>query len=109
MILTNRGYIVQDFVAYKYNEIKNGILREINKMMLPKGHPFLNYPNTPNSRIIDIIIILKMILGENSDVPISLLHKCNGVENNKFSMPKYLEGIDEILTVSYTHLRAHET
>ena len=41
MILTNRGYIVQDFVAYKYNEIKNGILREINKMMLPKGHPFL--------------------------------------------------------------------
>lgn len=50
---------MQDFVAYKYNEIKNGILREINKMMLPKGHPFLNYPNTPNSRIIDIIIILK--------------------------------------------------
>ena len=33
MILTNRGYIVQDFVAYKYNEIKNGILREINKIL----------------------------------------------------------------------------
>ena len=70
---------MQDFVAYKYNEIKNGILKEIDKMMLPKGHPFLNYPNTPNSRIIDIITILKMILGENSDVPISLLHKCNGI------------------------------
>lgn len=108
MILTNRGYIVQDFVAYKYNEIKNGILREINKMMLPKGHPFLNYPNTPNSRIIDIIIILKMILGENCDVPISLLHKCNGVENNKFSMPKYLEGIDEILILYYILIKNYK-
>ena len=70
---------MHDFVAYKYNEIKNGILKEIDKMMLPKWHPFLNSPNTPNSRIIDIITILKMILGENSDVPISLLHKCNGI------------------------------
>lgn len=43
-------------MVYKYNEIKNGILKEIDKMMLPKGHPFLNYPNTPNSRIIDNII-----------------------------------------------------
>lgn len=74
---------MQDFVAYKYNEIKNGILKEIDKMMLPKGHPFLNYPNTSNSRIIDIITILKMILGENSDVPISLLHKCNGKDELK--------------------------
>lgn len=62
MILINRGYTVQDFMVYKYNEIKNGILKEIDKMMLPKGHPFLNYPNTPNSRIIDNIIILKIIL-----------------------------------------------
>ena len=50
-----------------------------------------------------------MILGENSDVTISLLHKCNGVENNKFSMPKYLEGIDEIIILYYILIKNYKS
>ena len=45
--------------------------------------------------------ILKIMLGKESNIPKRLLHKCNAVEDGKFSHMKYLEGIDETLILYY--------
>lgn len=41
------------------------------------------------------------MLGKESNIPKRLLHKCNAVEDGKFSHMKYLEGIDETLILYY--------
>ena len=70
-------------------------------MSLPKEHPFLKYPRTPESRNLEFFILLKIMLGKESNIPKRLLHKCNAVEDGKFSHMKYLEGIDETLILYY--------
>lgn len=88
-------------VLSKYNECKRYILDELEKMSLPKEHPFLKYPRTPESRNLEFFILLKIMLGKESNIPKRLLHKCNAVEDGKFSHMKYLEGIDETLILYY--------
>lgn len=88
-------------VLSEYNECKRYILDELEKMSLPKEHPFLKYPGTPESRNLEFFILLKMMLGKESNIPKRLLHKCNAVEDGEFSHMKYLEGIDETLILYY--------
>lgn len=88
-------------VLSEYNECKRYILDELEKMSLPKEHPFLKYPRTPESRNLEFFILLKIMLGKESNIPKRLLHKCNAVEDGKFSHMKYLEGIDETLILYY--------
>ena len=57
----------------------------------------MKYPRTPESRNLEFFILLKIMLGKESNIPKRLLHKCNAVEDGKFSHMKYLEGIDETL------------
>lgn len=74
-------------------------------MSLPKEHPFLKYPRTPESRNLEFFILLKIMLGKESNIPKRLLHKCNAVEDGKFSHMKYLEGIDETLILYYIYYK----
>lgn len=78
-------------VLSEYNECKRYILDELEKMSLPKEHPFLKYPRTPESRNLEFFILLKIMLGKESNIPKKLLHKCNAVEDGKFSHMKYLD------------------
>ena len=42
-------------VLSEYNECKRYILDELEKMSLPKEHPFLKYPRTPESRNLEFL------------------------------------------------------
>ena len=88
-------------VADEYEKYKKDILDESKKISLPKGHPFLEYPSTPESRNLEFFIMLSVLLGEKSNIPKKLLHKCNGVEEGEFSHMKFLEGLDEGLILYY--------
>lgn len=88
-------------VADEYEKYKKDILDELKKISLPKGHPFLEYPSTPESRNLEFFIMLSVLLGEKSNIPKKLLHKCNGVEEGEFSHMKFLEGLDEVLILYY--------
>lgn len=85
----------------EYNKHKNAILDELKKLSLPKGHPFLEYPNTSESRSLDFLILLSMMLEKESGISTKLLKKCNAVENGEFSHMKFLEGLDETLILYY--------
>lgn len=92
---------MDETVLSEYDEYKRYILDELEKMTLPKEHPFLKYPQTPESRNLEFFIFLSMMFGKESKIPKQLLHKCNAVEDSKFSHMKYLEGIDETLILYY--------
>ena len=94
----SRGEVMVEEIADKYKKI---ILNEVEKLSLPKEHPFLAYPNTPESRNLDIYIFLNMMMGEQCDIPKKLLQKCNGLDNGKYSHLKFLEGLDEALILYY--------
>lgn len=91
----------KDNYSEEYKACRKIILGELKKMSLPKGHPFLGYPDTVESRSLECLILLSMILGKESRIPIELLHKCNAVESGVFSHSKYLEGMDEALILYY--------
>lgn len=88
-------------VTDEYEEYKSFILDELNKLSLPKGHPFLEYSVTAESRNLEFFILLSIILGKESNIPKRLLQKCNAVENGKYSHMKFLEGLDEVLILYY--------
>lgn len=88
-------------VVNEFEKYKKGILDELKKISLPKGHPFLKYPTTPESRNLEFFILLSMLLGEESNIPKKLLQKCNAVEEGEFSHMKFLEGLDEVLILYY--------
>lgn len=50
----------------EYNEHKKYVLDELKKISLPEGHPFLEYPMTPESRNLEFFILLSMLLGEKA-------------------------------------------
>lgn len=88
-------------VLDEYDEYKSSILDELKRISLPKEHPFLKYPQTPESRNLEFYILLSMMLRKESNIPKRLLQKCNAVENGKFSHMKFLEGLDETLILYY--------
>lgn len=90
-----------DFDGVEYKEAEEYVFNLINELHYPKGHPFVEYPNTPDSINLFFIIILKMLMGDEEKVIIDLLKKCKAIENNKYSHKKYLEGLDEVLVLYY--------
>lgn len=61
----------------------------------------MKYPRTPESRNFKFFILLKIMLGKESNIPKRLLHKCNAVEDGKFTYEISFEGIDETLILYY--------
>lgn len=88
-----------------FNDAKQLIIHKIRKLEYPSNHPFLQYPNTPESRIVDTFAILQMSLGNESKIIDDLLKKCKSVEKGKFNHYRYVENVDELLLLFYVYFR----
>lgn len=88
-----------------FDDAKQFVMDRIRKLEYPSNHPFLQYPNTPESRIVDTFAILQMSLGYESKIIEDLLRKCKSVEKGKFNYYRYVENIDELLVLFYVYFR----
>lgn len=84
-----------------YQKAKKYVLNKIGTLKYPQGHPFLTYPKTPESMFMEILILVKALLGEKTKTIDSILVKCKAVESGKFNYYRYLEGLDEVLILYY--------
>ena len=73
-----------------FDDAKQFVMDRIRQLEYPSNHPFLQYPNTPESRIVDTFAILQMSLGYESKIIEDLLRKCKSVEKGKFNYYRYV-------------------
>ena len=89
------------YTLERYKEAEKYVIDKIKELKYPFGHPFLEYPNTPNSRSLIFLILLKVLMQNEQKIIVNLLKKCRAVEDRKFSNTKYIEGLDEVLILYY--------
>lgn len=87
-------------VKDKFSESERFVLEELRNLNFPPTHPFNEYPNTPESMPLQMIIIIHSIF-RNDNMVLSFLKKCKGIENNEFSPQKYFQGLNEVLWLYY--------
>lgn len=90
-----------DLKSLAYKKAEEYVLNKIKEMDYPHRHPFLDYPDTPNSINLMFIIILKLLLNNGEKIIDDLLEKCKAVEKGKYSHVRFMEGMDEVLVLYY--------
>lgn len=90
-----------DLQILAYEKAEEYVLNKIKEMDYPQGHPFLDYPNTPNSINLMFIIIIRFLLRDGETIIVDLLKKCRAVEKGKYSHVRFMEGMDEVLVLYY--------
>lgn len=98
--MDNLGYNLKLF-----DDAKQLVMDKIGKLEYPSNHPFLQYPITPESRIIDTFALLQMSLGNESKIIDDLLKKCKSIEKGRFNYYRYIENVDELLLLFYVYYR----
>lgn len=88
-----------------FEDARKCIMDKIERLDYPDNHPFLQWPNTPESRIVDTFSILLIGLGNQSKIIDDLLKKCRSVEKGKFNYYRYIENVDELLLLFYIYVR----
>lgn len=89
-------------VQQAYEQAERFVLNELQKLNYPKEHPFNDYPNTPESMVLRLIIVIKALTNK-SELIISFLKKCKSLENGVFSYVKYNQNISEIIWLYYMY------
>lgn len=89
----------------QYHDAIQSILDQIQKRNYPVGHPFLQYPNTPESQIVNMLALFQLGLGDKTKIIETILKKCRSVENGHFDYFRYLENIDEFLVLYYIYIK----
>lgn len=85
-----------------YTDAKIFVIEQLKEMHFPVGHPFNDYPNTPEAMALEIIILIEAFTHKH-DIAVNLLKKCKGLENNRFSYVKFNQGISEALWFYYLY------
>lgn len=85
--------------AYKQKEKE--ILKMIQDSDYPSGHPFLDYPSTPESMPLQMLIFVYLYT-KNKEMIEEFVKKCNGKEGKVYSFKKYREGMSELVFLYYT-------
>lgn len=83
-----------------YSESEKYVLELIENEGYPEEHPFNDYPDTPESMPITILVFVYMFT-KNKDMIKDYVVKCKGVEKGVFSDVKYKQGISEISWLYY--------
>lgn len=78
------------------------VRQEIDKIKYPPNHPFNDYPSTPESMILELIVLIKA-LTNNDNMVRSFLKKCKSVENGNFSNVKYNQNTSEVIWFYYLY------
>lgn len=76
---------------------------KLSDLNYPNNHPFNDYPKTPESMTLELIILIKAFTNKN-DLVISFLKKCKSVENGVFSFEKYNQNISEVIWFYYLYM-----
>lgn len=76
--------------------------QEIDKIKYPPNHPFNEYPSTPESMVLELIVLIKA-LTNNDNMVRSFLKKCKSVENGNFSNVKYNQNTSEVIWFYYLY------
>ena len=76
------------------------VLNELSKLKYPDGHPFNDYPKTPESMALQMLVMIKVFTNRD-DLVKSFLKKCKSIENEKFSYIKYNQNISEVIWFYY--------
>lgn len=84
----------------EYTRIETEVLEMIKEANYPFGHPFLDYPNTPESMPIKMLIVVYSF-SNNKNMIKEFVKKCNGKENGRYSFKKYREGLSELTWLYY--------
>ena len=79
------------------------VTEELSKLKYPDEHPFNDYPKTPESMPLQMIIMIK-IFTNSDDLVKSFLKKCKSVENNQFSYVKFNQNINEVIWFYYLYI-----
>lgn len=79
------------------------VLNELSKLKYPDGHPFNDYPKTPESMALQMLVMIK-IFTNRDDLVTSFLKKCKSIENEKFSYIKYNQNISEVIWFYYVYI-----
>ena len=91
-----------------YSLARDFVLSELEKQNYPDNHPFSRYPSDPESKVLEMIILIRAFTNEDSLVK-SFLKKCKSVENGVFSFQKYNQNISEIIWFYYLCIGLLET
>jgi len=73
------------------------------QMKYPANHPFLDYPNTPYSMTLELIILIK-IFTNNDNLVSNFIKKCKSVEHEEFSFVKFNENFSEVIWFYYLYM-----
>lgn len=84
----------------EYSIAENYILKLIQENQYPIAHPFNDYPNTPESMPI-IMLIFIYFYTKNEKMIRRYVKKCKSIENGLFSYVKYNQEISELSWLYY--------
>lgn len=79
------------------------VINELSKLNYPINHPFNNYPKTPESMLLKMIISIKGLTNKD-DLVRSFLKKCKSIEKGKFSIVKFNQNINEVVWFYYLYI-----
>ena len=85
-----------------FNDAINFVKQKLDELEYPMKHPFNDYPHTPESMALQLIILFKALTNKD-DMVVSFLKKCKSIENNDFSYTKYNQSISEIIWFIYIY------
>jgi len=85
-----------------HTDAKIFVLEQLKKMHFPSGHPFNDYPNTPESMALELIVLIEAFT-QKRDMVVSFLDKCKGLERGSFSFIKFNQGISEAIWFYYLY------
>lgn len=94
-----------DYTLKMFDDAKQLVIDKIRKLEYPSNHPFLQYPITPESRIIDTFAMLQIGLGNECKIIDDLLKKCKSIEKGEFDYNRYVQNVDEVLLLFYVYYR----
>lgn len=84
----------------KREQIEKEIIDMIANADYPSEHPFLDYPNTPESQPVKMFMLIYSYT-QDRDMISNLIDKCRGVDNGKYTFEKYLQGMSEVSCLYY--------
>ena len=83
-----------------YDKCEQYVLSLIDEAEYPEGHPFNDFPHTPESMPLKMIAII-LALTNNEKMIENYVAKCKSIENGKYSPVKYNQSVSELTWLYY--------
>lgn len=102
----NGGYITDFEKEFdeKFKKSQEFVLDFIKSSNYPKDHPFLLYPDEPNSTTVNMLILIHTLLNDEIIVSDYITEKCKALCNGKFSYEIFNQKISEVVFLYYSLL-----